>query len=137
MTEAGGCQCGAVRYVVSGEPMHVALCHCRDCRKSAGAPMVAWAMFKEEQFTVTQGEAKTHNSSGASLRSFCPDCGTGLYFRNADVLPGIVDVQAATLDDPDAFPAGVHIQVAERIGWMATAHALPEFQRFPGMDDGS
>ena len=132
MSEAGGCQCGAVRYQVSGSPQHVALCHCVDCRKSAGAPMVAWAAFAEAEFEVTQGEAKTFNSSGKSFRSFCPDCGTGLYFRNADFLPGIVDIQAATLDNPDAYPAQVHIQTAEQIGWMGKAHELHKFERYPG-----
>lgn len=132
MSQQGGCQCGAVRYEVSGEPQHVALCHCTGCRKSAGAPMVAWAAFTEDEFRVTQGDAKTFNSSGSAMRSFCPDCGTGLYYKNADMLPGIVDIQAATLDDPSAFPAGAHIQTAERIDWMATAHALPEFERYPG-----
>jgi len=132
MELAGGCHCGAVRYRVSGEPMHVAICHCSDCRKSAGAPMVSWAMFKAEQFAVTQGEVTTHNSSGESKRSFCPRCGTGLLFTNAENLPGIVDVQSATLDDPDALPAQVHIQTAERIGWTAQQHTLPEFARFPG-----
>jgi hypothetical protein len=128
----GGCQCGAIRYRARGAPKHVALCHCADCRKSAGAPMVAWAAWAEADFAVTQGEAKTINSSGASLRSFCPDCGTGLYFRNEDALPGIVDVQSATLDDPDALPPQVHIQVADRIGWMETQAALPQFERYPG-----
>jgi len=131
MTHAGGCHCGAVRYEVAGEPMHVVLCHCSDCRKSAGAPMVAWAMFADDAFRVTSGEAKTRNSSGAALRSFCGDCGTGLYYRNAEMLPGIVDIQAATFDDPEAFPAGAHIQAAERIGWMGHAHELPAFERFP------
>ena len=131
---SGGCQCGAVRYEVSGEPHHVAICHCRDCRKSAGAPIVAWAAFGEDGFKLTKGMATTFNSSGASMRSFCPTCGTGLYFTNAEVLPGIVDVQMVTLDDPDALTPRVQIQVADRIGWMATAHALPEFQRFPGME---
>ncbi|MDF8332730.1 GFA family protein [Novosphingobium sp. HBC54] len=112
--------------------MHVALCHCSDCRKSAGAPMVSWAMFREDQFVVTQGEVTTCNSSGASMRSFCPRCGTGLFFTNAETLPGIVDVQSATLDDPDQLPAQVHIQTAERISWMAGQHTLPEFARFPG-----
>ena len=95
--------------------------------------MVAWVAFGEADFAVTQGEAKTRNSSGNSMRSFCADCGTPLWFRNAEVLPGIVDVQLATLDDPDAFAPQAHIQVAERIGWMAEAHRLPEFARFPGM----
>ena len=101
---SGGCHCGAVRYEVEGEPIHAALCHCTDCRKSAGAPMVAWAAFAEENFRVTQGEAVTHNSSGASYRSFCPRCGTGLWFRNAENLPGIVDVQ------------GDHTVIAQALG---------------------
>ena len=133
MTLQGGCQCGAVRYEVEGTPQHVALCHCSDCRKSAGAPMVAWAAFAEAEFTLLQGDLTTFNSSGTALRSFCPKCGTGIAYRNAEYLPGIVDIQSATLDDPDALPAGAHIQVAERIGWMADAHSIPEFQRYPGM----
>jgi hypothetical protein len=132
MTHTGGCHCGAVRYSVNGEPQHVALCHCSDCRKSAGAPVVAWAAFAEGDVTVTQGETKTFNSSGNSLRSFCADCGTGLFYRNQDFLPGIIDVQAATFDNPDAFQPNAHIQTAEQIGWMATAHDLPRFDRFPG-----
>lgn len=132
MELAGGCQCGTVRYKVHGAPMHVAICHCIDCRKSAGAPMVSWAMFKAEQFALTQGTVKTFNSSGASMRSFCPECGTGLFFTNTENLPGVVDVQSATFDDPDQLPAQVQIQTAERLGWMAEAHTLPEFARFPG-----
>jgi hypothetical protein len=133
MSFSGGCHCGAVRYEVEGTPAHVVLCHCKDCRRSAGAPVVAWAAFAEDAFRVTQGEATIFNSSGTSMRSFCPKCGTGLYFQNAETLPGIVDIQLATLDDPDAIPVQCQIQTAERIGWMAEAHALPEFERYPGM----
>lgn len=131
-TLSGGCQCGAIRYEVTGEPKHVALCHCRDCQRSAGAPMVAWAAFTEEEFRVLRGEPRTINSSGQSMRSFCPDCGTGLFFRNAASLPGLVDIQSASLDDPDALPPQAHIQVAERLAWMKTADNLPAFERYPG-----
>lgn len=136
MSLMGGCHCGAVRYEVSGAPRHAALCHCTDCRKSSGAPMVAWAAFGEEELKVTQGAPKTINSSGASFRSFCPECGTGLFFRNAQFLPGIVDVQSATLDDPEAIPPEAHIQTAERLRWMETSFNLPSFPRYPGMDEG-
>jgi hypothetical protein len=135
MELTGGCQCGAVRYRVKGEPQHNVLCHCVDCRKSAGAPMVGWAAFAEADFAIEQGEAVTYNSSGASMRSFCPKCGTGLYFRNAETLPGIVDIQTATLDNPEALPPDAQIQVAERIGWMESAHTLPAFKRYPGMPE--
>lgn len=132
MNYNGQCMCGAVRYQLSGHPVAVALCHCNDCRRSAGAPAVAWAMFPEQALVVTQGQPKTFNSSGAAMRSFCPDCGTGLFYRNAENLPGIVDIQSATLDDPDALPPTIQIQVAERLQWMSHVHELPEIQRFPG-----
>lgn len=132
MTLNGQCLCGAIRYQLTGAPRHVAVCHCRDCRRSAGAPMVSWAMYPESALTLLQGQPKTINSSGSAMRSFCPDCGTGLFYRNAVNLPGIVDVQSATLDDPDALPPGVQIQVAERLHWMQQAHELPAFERFPG-----
>lgn len=58
--------------------------------------MVAWAAFSEGALTVTEGRPKTINSSGAAMRSFCADCGTGLFYRNAEVLPGVVGVESVT-----------------------------------------
>lgn len=134
MGRTGGCHCGAVRYDVAGEPQHVAVCHCADCRRSAGAPMVSWAAFAEDDLTVTQGEPVTFNSSGTALRSFCGTCGTGLFYRNADFLPGIVDIQSVTLDDAEALPPGAHIQTDERLHWTETLDTLPRFARYPGME---
>jgi len=134
MTMSGGCHCGAVRYAVEGEAMTHALCHCSDCRRHAGAPVVGWTMYPEEALRITRGAVKVYVSSEYGRREFCADCGTGLFYRNAENLPGIVDIQSATYDDPDAIPAQVHIQTAERIGWMVDAHTLPTFERFPPMD---
>lgn len=134
MSMSGGCHCGAVRYDVEGEAMTHALCHCSDCRRHAGAPVVSWTMYPEEALRITRGAAKVYASSEFGRREFCADCGTGLFYRNAENLPGIVDIQSATYDDPDAIPAQVHIQTAERIGWMVDAHRLPAFERFPPMD---
>lgn len=127
----GRCLCGAIRYQLSGEPISVSLCHCHDCRRSAGAPMVSWAMFPEAALTLTQGNPKTINSSGTAMRSFCADCGSGLFYRNAVVLPEIVDVQSSTLDNPDALPPTVQIQTAERLEWVKHLHELTEFERYP------
>jgi hypothetical protein len=131
MALQGGCHCGAIRYRVNGEALTHALCHCTDCRRHAGAPMVGWALFPEDAFKVTKGAPKTYESSEDGRRHFCAQCGTGLFYTNAKSLPGIVDIQTATLDDPDAVPPQVQIQVAERIGWMAHAHELPAFERYP------
>lgn len=131
MTVVGGCHCGGVRYGVTGKPIAAAFCHCTDCRRVAGAPVVAWMMVHEEQLTVSAGEPKEYASSPDARRFFCSTCGTHLFYRNAVNLPGLVDIQSATLDDPEAVPMQAHIQIAERIAWMENAHTLPEFERYP------
>jgi len=127
----GQCHCGAIHYEVSGDPVHHALCHCTDCRRHSGAPMVSWALFPDDRFAVTQGAAKSYDSSEHGRRHFCGDCGTSLFYTNAQIFPGMTDIQSATLDDPGVYPAQAQIQLAERISWMADAHELPGFERYP------
>ena len=132
MTYSGRCLCGAIHYQAVGPPNYVALCHCSDCQRSAGAPMVTWAAFREASLTVTKGVPKTINSSPTAIRSFCADCGSGLFYRNETVLPGIVDIQSSTLDDPSALPPTMQVQTAERLAWMKDVNELAQFERFPG-----
>jgi hypothetical protein len=94
--------------------------------------LVGWAAYAEADFSLTQGEPVTFNSSGTALRSFCGTCGTGLYYRNAEFLPGIVDIQSVTLDDPESLPPRIQIQVADRLNWMEDLGAIPSFDRYPG-----
>ncbi len=131
MSMNGGCHCGEVRYEVNGDAITHALCHCVDCRRHSGAPVVGWAMFPENQVKITKGKVKSYESSQQGRREFCPDCGTGLFYKNAEMLPNIVDIKTATLDDPNLLPARCHIQIAERISWMSDIGRLPEFERFP------
>ena len=127
----GHCHCGAIRFEVDGEPKWSALCHCGDCRRHAGAPVVGWSAFPEASLRVVKGTPKVYRSSEHGRRHFCPDCGTGLFYYNAVNLRGIADVQIATLDDPNAVAPQVHVQTAERIAWMESAQKLPAFERYP------
>lgn len=127
----GGCHCGATRYSMPTAVEHHALCHCSDCRRHAGAPLVGWALVGQDTLEVS-GTPKVYASSEHGRRHFCGDCGTGLFYTNEAVFPGQIDVQTATLDDPDLIPAQVQIQTAERIGWMARLDAIPAFERYPG-----
>jgi hypothetical protein len=127
----GHCHCGTVRYEVDAEPKWSALCHCGDCRRHAGAPVVGWVAFPADALKVVHGQPKVYRSSENGRRHFCPDCGTGLFYFNAVNLPGIADVQSATLDDPDVIAPQIHVQTAERLAWMERAHELPAFPRYP------
>jgi hypothetical protein len=93
--------------------------------------MVGWAMYPADALTITRGEAKVYNSSENGRRHFCAACGTGLFYVNEAMLPGKIDVQSGTFDDPDQVPPQIHIQTAERVSWMAEAHNLPTYERYP------
>jgi hypothetical protein len=127
----GGCHCGAIRYSVEGAPVYHALCHCSDCRRATGAPLVSWALFRNENFSILQGEPKAYASSENARRHYCADCGTSLFYTNEIVFPNMTDVQSGTLDDPGALPLQIHVQTAERVPWMKDIDALPQFERYP------
>lgn len=133
MGEQGGCLCGAIRYELKdgATPVHHALCHCADCRRATGAPAVSWALFARDEVQIT-GEPRAYRSSEHAERHFCAVCGTSLFYTNPVIFPGQIDIQSATLDNPDAFAMQGQIQTAERIGWMATRDRLPQFERYPG-----
>ena len=58
MSYVGGCHCGAIRYRLEAEPVHVDLCHCVDCRRNSGAPVVCWAGFPDSALTFEKGPAE-------------------------------------------------------------------------------
>ncbi len=88
-------------------------------------------MLAREDSLDVAGEPRAYESSPGVQRSFCPRCGTGLFYRCEAIFPGKVDVQLATLDDPAAVSPGEQVQVEERLEWMERLGALPEHHRYP------
>lgn len=128
----GGCQCGAVRYRVQGEPTMVALCHCTMCRRATGAPAVGWAMFDADLVEFMHDRPADYASSPDARRGFCARCGTSLSFT-ADYLPGLIDLTLGSLDEPARLPPQFHYWEAERLPWLGIADGLPRHREFPPM----
>jgi hypothetical protein len=126
----GGCLCGAIRYEVSGEAVVVALCHCSMCRRSSGAPAVAWAMFEQTALRFVTGQPTAYASSPGVERSFCARCGTPLAFR-ANYLPGLVDVTVGSMDAPATLAPQMHIWAAKRLPWLVLGDSLPRHDGLP------
>jgi hypothetical protein len=120
---AGGCLCGAIRYEVRGAPYHRTVCHCSVCRRSSGAPMVAWFSVKLADFAFTAGQPATYRSSAKAQRHCCPTCGTQLTFK-LDAMDEI-DVTVCSLDDPEAVLPQDHTYVSTQLGWVHLADGLP------------
>jgi hypothetical protein len=65
------------------------------------------------------------------MRSFCPECGSGLFYRNEEILPGVVEVQSSTLNNPNSLQPTFQIQTAEQQAWVPHLAGLKAFERFP------
>jgi hypothetical protein len=104
----GGCLCGAVRFVTSGAPYRVALCHCLDCRKHHGALFYAAAIFPQAAVSV---EGETRDYKG---RHFCPVCGSSVFARFEDE----VEVHLGALDGPDQLTPTYENWVIRRESWL-------------------
>ena len=126
----GGCQCGAVRYQISGKPIVVAICHCTMCRRANAAPVVAWAMFPESQVAFSQGAPTAYASSPDAKRGFCSTCGTQISFT-ATYIPGLIDITVGSFDQPDAVSPALHYWDSKRLPWVEFADGLPRHAEFP------
>jgi hypothetical protein len=121
----GGCFCGRVRYETDGAPYNETNCHCSICRRTTGAPVVAWFSVPRSRFRLS-GEPTRFRSSGKGTRSFCPECGTQLTFE----LEGAgdeIDVTTASLDEPNAVPPRDHTRTSSRLEWVKLGDGLPQF----------
>ena len=110
----GGCQCGAVRYVLTAKPEEACVCHCRMCQKASGQPFMAFAKSAPGALTWTRVTPATFRSSSSVVRGFCQACGTPLAFRYEDNAPYIM---ICTLDDPSAVVPTYQCGVESEVGW--------------------
>lgn len=127
---AGGCLCGAIRFRVSAEPITTIICHCSLCRRAAGAPLTAWAMFPRDAFALEVGALATYASSPGVERGFCGRCGTTLSFA-ADFMPGLIDLTIASFDEPERLPPQLHMWDSKRISWVQLDDDLPRHAELP------
>ena len=119
----GGCQCGAVRYALSGPLDRPSICHCRMCQKAFGsfyAPLVGVPL---SDFELTRGEIAIFRSSDAVERGFCRDCGTPLSFRYVE--GDKIDVSIGSLDDPSLAKPIIQYGMESRLDWMGELDHLP------------
>ena len=111
MERLAQCHCGSLRAITSGEPLLVAICHCKACQRRTGALAASVAGFAKAQVTI-EGQTKVFDRYGQSGRKvrfyFCPNCGTSLYWE-ADARPDTYILAVGTFADPSFPPPSVSI----------------------------
>ncbi|NNJ66213.1 MAG: GFA family protein [Xanthomonadales bacterium] len=127
----GGCMCGAVRYVATGEPFSVAHCHCHSCRKHTGAPVVTLAGYLEEQVEFGGDERSRYESTPGAMRGYCRKCGTPLTWEgDGGELGQIVELHLSTFDEPETLAPTAHAFYPERLPWFDIVDDLPRYDGF-------
>jgi hypothetical protein len=124
----GGCQCGCVRYEVSGKTIWVAGCCCRDCALASGTPYIVWVGFAPEQVRFSKCEPTIYPSSQGVLRGYCKDCGTTLTYGRDPAFEAVeptLYISAATLDNPDTFAPTEVVWYSQRPTWFKLSPDIP------------
>ncbi|MCX8999056.1 GFA family protein [Rhizobiaceae bacterium BDR2-2] len=129
-TYAGGCQCGAVRFRVTGALKDSSICHCRMCQKAFGAYYAPLVSTRGATLEWTRGEPKRFRSSNYVERGFCGDCGTPLTYEAPD---GIA-LAAGAFDDPAALPPVVQYGIEGRLPFTETLPTLPAHHTLDDID---
>lgn len=63
----GGCESGAVRYKITGEPVVIYACHCTVCQSPSGSAFAMAMRIPKEHFHLTQGLSR--HSTGKAARA--------------------------------------------------------------------
>lgn len=123
----GGCLCGDVRFVASGRPKRVGLCHCMDCRKHHGALFHASAIYPQEAVAI-EGEPGAYQG-----RAFCPRCGSSVFSRSDDE----IEIHLGALDAPDQFAPSYELWTIRRESWLPPFPVEHRYERDRSGEDPS
>ncbi len=117
----GGCQCGAVRFEVTGPLTHTSICHCRMCQKAFGNAFAPLTSVRGTDFHWTRVEPKRFQSSNFVRRGFCPECGTPLTYEAPDGMA----VATCAFDHPEQLVPTIQWGVEARLPWMDAVNDWP------------
>ena len=131
----GGCQCGAVRYEITGPLENPHICHCRECQKQSSSAFGISAFVRRADFRLTQGAVKSWTrptDTGRRLRCvFCPDCGSRLWHeRESEVLP-FISVKGGSFDQPLDLGKAVHIWISRKLEGVVVPEGARQFPLEP------
>jgi hypothetical protein len=120
----GECVCGQLSVTCMGDPLCVSVCHCLDCKRRTGSAF-SWNARWTNDAVAVEGQASTFtrigDEGGRCVTSFCPRCGTTVYYR-LEAQPDLIAIAAGVFADP-AFAAPEHSSYdpSRRCGWVDIA----------------
>jgi hypothetical protein len=128
---SGGCECGAVKYRVTGNMRDVVVCHCGQCRRSHGHAPGYSAARRSEMEIAGEAEIGWYRSSDQARRGFCRQCGSSLFWWHDG--KAVLSVTAGSIDAPTGLKTVRHIYAANKSDYYTIADGVPQS---PGTMEG-
>lgn len=132
LPQAGGCQCGKIRYEITEAPQSVYACHCRDCQRLTSSAFSMGVVVSEAAFKLSGVEPRAlqrlADSGRISTRWVCPDCGSWIA---GPARGGLVRVRAGTLDDTSWLRPTRHIWTRSKQPWLVFGAEDEIFEKGP------
>ena len=129
----GRCQCGAISYSITAEPVFTYACHCGNCQKRTGSAFSMGTVILTESLQL-EGEltawSRTSDKGTTNTRYSCADCGNIIY-GIADNSASFAKLQTGTLDDTRNLEPEVHIWTRNKQAWLTLPDRVPQFQTQP------
>lgn len=121
------CFCGATVIVISDYPEWVAYCHCKDCRKATGAPVTAYASYKNVFLEQQSGELEYYESSPGTLWGSCSKCHSPMTYQSKKY-PTETHLHLITIDRYSDLSPDFHVHCSEQVRWLVVADDYPKYQ---------
>jgi len=124
----GHCRCEGVVIEAAEDQLAAVYCHCDDCRRSAGAPLIAAVGFDKNAVTWVSDETLAKWVKGTCTRLFCNRCGTPVAQLHESA-PERIYFNTGFMDEPQNFPPQAHAFAPEQLPWLELTDTLRRAER--------
>ena len=124
----GSCNCGAIKYQITGKIQKTVNCHCSLCRKMNGSAFSTYAAVLQSNFELISGELASFKVSENARKHFCHQCATPIYNSSSNYV-GLNIVHIGSLDSVDELIPEINIYGESKLQWLSRISELPTFDQ--------
>jgi hypothetical protein len=127
-TRRARCLCGTCAMEAVGEPLLVTLSSSLDDQRLASAPMRWTAWYGEAQVKTTGTYLPYRHVHDDVAETYwrCATCGTQMWFRAHNTMPGTLAVNAAAFEDPKSLVPNRASEGRLRPTWIRLDEAIED-----------
>ncbi len=128
ISHRGHCRCEGVVILANCEPEITVFCHCDDCRRSSGAPVLAAVSFEKAHIEWQASSTLAKYVNGSCTRLFCNQCGSPIA-QEHESAPTRTYFNTAFMDEPERYPPTAHSYAPEQLAWLELNDTLTRHEK--------